>query len=160
MVLKPFHCTGLDEFEGAYRINVLGAIKVIQTWLPALKLAGGSSVVLFGSVAANQGMPMHAGVATAKGAVEALTRTLAAEYAGQHIRFNCISPSLTDTPLAARLLNDENKRGLAAKRHPLGRYGTPEDVAAAAFFLLSDDPDWVTGQVMGVDGGLSTLRLV
>jgi 3-oxoacyl-[acyl-carrier protein] reductase len=105
-----------------------------------------------------QGMPFHASIAAAKGAVEGLTRSLAAEWAPK-IRVNAIAPSLTDTPLADRLLNSDAKREAAAKRHPLQRVGTPQDLAAAALYLLSEDASWITGQIIPVDGGMSSLKV-
>ena len=119
--------------------------------------AADASVVLFSTVAVSQGMPFHASVAAAKGAVEGLVRSLAAEWAPK-VRVNAVAPSLTDTPLAERLLNNDAKREGAAKRHPLQRFGTAQDVANAALFLLGDESRWMTGQVLGVDGGISTLR--
>jgi NAD(P)-dependent dehydrogenase (short-subunit alcohol dehydrogenase family) len=125
--------------------------------LPSLKAADRASVVLFSTVAVGTGMPMHASIAAAKGAVEGLTRSLAAELA-PGIRVNAIAPSLTDTPLAAGLLRSERQRAAAAERHPLGRIGQPSDLAATARFLLSEEAGWVTGQVLNVDGGMGALR--
>lgn len=115
-------------------------------------------MVMFSTVAVSQGLPMHASVAAAKGAVEGLTRSLAAELAPS-IRVNCIAPSLTDTPLAERLLSSEQKRTAMAERHPLKRVGTVDDMASLAEFLLTDHASWITGQVIGVDGGMSRLRI-
>lgn len=141
-----------------YELNVVGALKCIQAALPAMKASTSPAIVMFSTVAVSQGMPMHASVAAVKGAIEGLTRSLAAEFAPR-IRVNCIAPSLTDTPLAEKLLSNEQKRTLMAERHPLKRIGTIADVACAATFLLGDDASWITGQVIGVDGGLSTLRV-
>ncbi|MBL7941248.1 MAG: SDR family oxidoreductase [Flavobacteriales bacterium] len=156
--LKPFHRLSMDDFLADYHQNVLGAVRVVQSLLPRLKKAGSSAVVFFSTVAAQSGMTFHASIAASKGALESLSVSLAAEYAGTGIRFNVIAPSLTDTPLAAPLLNTPEKREAAAKRHPLGRTGTPEELAAAAEFLLSDDTTWITGQVIGVNGGLGRLH--
>ena len=156
--LKPFNRLSLNDFQQDFQINVLGAVGVLQAVLPKLKRAETASVVLFSTVAVQTGMGFHASVAAAKGAVEGLTRSLAAEWAMQKIRVNAIAPSLTDTPLAKNLLSTEDKRDVSNRRHPLGRYGTPSDVAAMANFLLSDDASWITGQIFGVDGGLGSIK--
>lgn len=140
-----------------FELNAVKAVQCLQASLPAMRAAGTSSMVLFSTVAVAQGLPMHASVAAAKGAVEGLTRSLAAELAPQ-IRVNCVAPSLIDTPLAERLLSSDQKRVAMAERHPLKRIGEVADVAAIAEFLLTDDSGWITGQVIGVDGGMSSLR--
>lgn len=154
--LKPFTSLSTSDFISDFEINVLGAIRCIKATLPALK-AGNGSIVLFSSVAASQGMAYHASVAASKGAIEALCRSLAAEFAPT-VRVNAIAPSLTDTPLAAHLLNHEKKRELNEQRHPLKRIGRAEDIASMAVHLISDHGSWITGQVFAIDGGLSTLR--
>jgi NAD(P)-dependent dehydrogenase (short-subunit alcohol dehydrogenase family) len=123
-----------------------------------LKNAKGASIVLFSTVAVKTGMSYHASIAAAKGALEGLGRSLAAELASKNIRVNLIALSLTDTPLAENLLNTEGKRESSNKRHPLGRVGNPKEIASMARFLLSEDSNWITGQVIGVDGGISTLK--
>lgn len=153
--LKPFRGLKASDFQADLNVNLLGAVNVLQ-WAQK-SFAADASVVLFSTVAVSQGMPFHASVAAAKGAVEGLARSLAAEWAPK-VRVNVVAPSLTDTPLAERLLNNDAKREGAAKRHPLQRFGTPQDVANAALFLLGDESRWMTGQVLGVDGGISTLR--
>ena len=156
--LQAFERLRDEDFRDDWDLNLLGAVRAIRGALPALKAAApGAGIVLVSTVAVMTGMPMHASIAAAKGAVEGLTRSLAAEFAPD-IRVNAIAPSLTDTPLAARLLRTERQREAAAGRHPLGRVGRPEDLAAAARFLLSKEADWVTGQVLTVDGGLGALR--
>lgn len=157
--LKPFRSLKPEAFLDDFQINVLGAVKVLQASQKALKSApGGGSVVLFSTVAVGQGMPFHSSVAAAKGAVEGLTRALAAEWAPA-IRVNCIAPSLTDTPLAARLLSSDEKKEAAGARHPLKRVGTAEEIAALAHFLLAGNSGWMTGQVIGLDGGMSSMKI-
>ena len=156
--LRPFRSLKISDFQRDWEINVVGAIKSIKIAEKKLKKSEIASVVLFSTVAVQQGMAFHASVAASKGAIEGLTRSLAAEYAPK-IRFNCIAPSLTDTPLAARILSNEDKRLAADKRHPLRRIGQPEDIAQMAAFLLSKESSWVTGQIIGVDGGLSSIRI-
>jgi len=159
ITLAPFGRIKLSQFSDDYRINVLGAVLVIQACINGLKASGSSGVVLFSTVAAGTGMPYHASIAAAKGAVEALTRSLAAEFAASGIRFNCIAPSLTDTPLASRLLNSDEKKDASNKRHPLGRYGAPSELAQLAAFLIQPMSSWITGQIMHADGGMSSLKL-
>ena len=153
--LKPFHRLTQDDFLDDYQKNVLGAVRVLQFYFRTLKKNKGS-VVLFGTVASQQGMPFHASIAAAKGGLEALARSLAAEWA-PNIRVNIVNPSLTDTPLAEALLSTEQKRENAAQRHPLKKIGTPKDIAKAAVFCLEND--WVTGQSIGADGGMSSVRV-
>jgi 3-oxoacyl-[acyl-carrier protein] reductase len=156
--LKPFQRLSREDFLNDYQINVLGATDIIHLSLKALKASGDASIVLYSSVAAKAGMPFHASIASAKGAIEGLTLSLAAEFSSFKIRVNAIAPSLTDTPLAKNLLSTEEKKEASAKRHPLNRIGAPDDIALATQFLLSDHSGWVTGQVIGIDGGLSTLK--
>ncbi len=157
--LKPFRSLKTDDFLSDYQLNVLGAVSALKGIHRNLKSSDGlSSVVLFSTVAVGQGMPFHASVAAAKGAVEGLTKALAAEWSG-HTRVNCIAPSLTDTPLAAKFLSTDEKKEAAGKRNPLKRVGEVNDIAQAATFLLSDHSSWITGQIIPVDGGMSTLRV-
>ena len=156
--LKPFPRLTSQDFREEWEINVLGAVTFLQAFLPHLKKAGDAAVVLFSSVAAQTGMSFHASTASAKAAVEGLGKALAAEWASLKIRVNIIAPSLTNTPLAGNLLSTPEKREAAGKRHPLARTGTPDEVAALTKFLLSDEAGWITGQVIGLDGGLSSLR--
>ena len=158
--LKPFHRLTSDDFLFDYRVNVLGAVQIIQTSLKQLKNALGASVVLISSVAAKTGLPYHASISAAKGAVEGLALSLAAELASQQIRVNVVAPSLTETPMAKNLLSSPEKREASAKRHPLAKYGQPEDISHAIAFLLSEDSSWITGQALGIDGGLGKLKTV
>lgn len=156
--LKPFNRLTAQDFLNDFNQNVLGAVNLVQKLLPNLKRAGGAGIVLFSSVAVKLGMPFHASVATSKAAVEGLAKSLAAELASAKIRVNVIAPSLTDTPLAANLLNTEEKKEAAGKRHPLQRVGTAQEMAQLVSFLLSDNSSWITGQIIGVDGGIGSLR--
>jgi 3-oxoacyl-[acyl-carrier protein] reductase len=156
--LKPFHRLTEAEFLADFQVNVLGAIRVLQASFKALKQSQGASVLMFSTVAATLGMNFHSSIAIAKSGIEGLTKSLAAEWAIHHIRVNAIAPSLTDTPLAEKILNSPEKRDASAKRHPLGRVGTAEDLANLAEFLISDKADWVTGQIIGVDGGMGSLK--
>lgn len=158
--LAPFGRLDEEAFLEDYRINVLGAVRVLQKALPALSRGEGGSVVLYSTVAARSGLPYHASIAAAKSALEGLARSLAAEFAGKKVRVNVVAPSLTDTPLAAKLLSSDDKRKRSAERHPLGRVGRPEDIAAATCHLLSDRSSWMSGQVLAVDGGMSTLQSI
>jgi NAD(P)-dependent dehydrogenase (short-subunit alcohol dehydrogenase family) len=155
--LKPFRSLKQEDFQQDLNTNVLGAIQVIQHFLPNLLASPAATVVLFSTVAVQVGMPYHASIAVSKGAIEGLTRSLAAEYASK-IRFNCIAPSLTDTPLAGRLLSSPEKKVANGERHPMKRVGEASDLAEMAAFLLSYKSSWITGQIMHVDGGMSNLK--
>jgi NAD(P)-dependent dehydrogenase (short-subunit alcohol dehydrogenase family) len=147
-----------DDFLSDFRVNALGAALAVQAALPALKKSTGvAAVVLFSSVAASQGFANHASIGMAKGAVSALTLALAAELAPK-VRVNAIAPSLTRTPLGENLLGSEQMAASIAALHALQRLGEAQDIAALAAFLLSPQADWISGQIIGVDGGRSTLR--
>ncbi len=156
--LRPFKGLKPEAFETDLQLNFISMIKVIQSVLPNLLAADQASIVMFSSVAASMGMPFHTSVAASKGAIEGFAKALAAEYAPK-IRVNVIAPSLTDTPLADKFLNNETKQEKSAERHPLKRFGKPEDSAQMASFLLSDKSSWITGQIFHVDGGMSTLLI-
>jgi 3-oxoacyl-[acyl-carrier protein] reductase len=156
--LKPFARLKEEDFLNDYKVNVLGAVKVIQSVFNNLKNAGNSSIVLFSTVAVQQGMGFHASIAAAKGAIEGLTKSLAAEFASIKIRVNAIAPSLTATPLASQLISTPERKEASDKRHPLGRIGTAEELADAAYFLISPQSSWITGQILGIDGGMSSIR--
>jgi NAD(P)-dependent dehydrogenase (short-subunit alcohol dehydrogenase family) len=158
VVLKPFARIKPEDFVSDYQLQLVGAVKIIQACLPKLKNSSNPSIVLFSTVAVQTGFSFHSLVASSKGAVEGLTKALAAEFAPK-IRVNCIAPSITDTPLAASLLNSDEKKEANAQRHPLKKIGKPEDLANLAAFLLSEKSNWITGQVLHADGGMSTLRV-
>lgn len=153
--LKPFRSLRSEDYLNEWNINFWGAVKTIKHFLPQLQHAENSSIVLFSTVAVQTGMAFHASIAAAKGAVEGLTRSLAAEFAPK-IRVNAVAPSLTNTPLADKLINAEAKLKSAEDRHPLKKIGTPNDIANAVQYLLN--ANWVTGQIISVDGGMSALR--
>ena len=157
ITLKPFHRLSEEDLLKDFQINCVGAMKAIQAALPALKKSESASIVMFSTVAVAQGMGFHVPVAAAKGALEGMARSLAAEFAPS-IRVNVIAPSLTDTPLAGNLLSTDDKKEAAAKRHPLNRVGDPEDVAQLVSFLMSDASKFMSGQVLRPDGGLSSLQ--
>ena len=154
--LRPFKGLKPEAFETDLQINFISLVKVIQSVLPNLLASEQASIVTFSSVAASMGMPFHTSVAASKGAIEGFAKALAAEYAPK-IRVNVIAPSLTDTPLADKFLNNETKQEKSAERHPLKRFGKPEDSAQMATFLLSDKSSWISGQIFHVDGGMSSL---
>ena len=158
--LKPAHRVTDAEVMSDFEVNALSALRVAQAAFPALKASNfrTASIVLFSTVAVGQGFASHASVAMAKGAVEGLTRTLAAEWSPR-IRVNAIAPSLTRTPLAAAMTANEATATAIGNMHPLQRLGESGEVAELAAFLLSDKSGWITGQVIGVDGGRSTLRV-
>jgi len=155
--LKPFHRLSEEDFINDFKVNHLGAVKVIQQALKALKKSEEASIVLFSTVAVQTGLSFHASVASAKGAIEGLSKSLAAELA-PNIRVNAIAPSLTDTPLASKLLSTDQKKTANAERHPLKKIGTPKDIAKAAVYFLSEDSAWVSGQVFTIDGGIGSIR--
>ena len=156
--LKPFNRIKEASIIEDLNLQVMGAVRILQLILSKLKASGQGSVVLFSTVAVQTGFPFHAQVAISKGAIEGLTRSLAAEFAPT-IRFNAIAPSLTNTPLAEKLLSSPEKIEANGQRHPLKRIGEAEDIAEAAYFLLTDKSSWMTGQILHVDGGMSSLKI-
>lgn len=155
--LMPFKRIKPAQFAEDFELQVNGAVKVIQKVLPNLKAAGKSSILFFSTVAVQNGFNFHAQVAASKGALEGLTRSLAAEFAPA-IRVNAIAPSLTDTPLASKLLSSDEKKEANAQRHPLKTIGDPENIAQLGAFLLSDKSAWITGQIIHADGGMSSVK--
>ena len=155
--LKPFKRFSEDDFINDFKLQVVGATRVIKTLLPKLMKSENSSIVLFSTIAVQNGFNFHSQVATSKGAIEGLTRSLSAEFAPK-IRVNAIAPSLTNTPLADKFLNTTQKMEAQAERNPLKKVGTVTDIAEAANYLLTKKSSWVTGQVLHVDGGYSTIK--
>lgn len=155
--LKPFLRLKEEDFIRDYQLQVLGAVKVIQHLMPKLKQSNKASIVLFSTVAVQMGFNYHSLVSASKGAIEGLTRALAAEFSPT-VRVNCIAPSITNTPLASSLLNTPDKLAANEQRHPLKHIGEAEDSAQMAAFLLSDASKWITGQVFTVDGGISSIK--
>jgi NAD(P)-dependent dehydrogenase (short-subunit alcohol dehydrogenase family) len=156
--LKPFKMLKPKDFEEEMNLNFLSLVKVVHGIMPKLKKAENASLVFFSTVAVKVGLPFHTSGAAAKGAIEGFAKSLAAEYAPK-MRVNVIAPSLTDTPLAEKLLSSDSKKEKMSERHPLKRVGNAKDIANAATFLLSEENSWITGQIIGVDGGLSTLNI-
>ena len=156
--LKPISRLSLDDFREDFEINVLGAVKAIQKYLPKLKAGQQPSILLFSTVAAKLGMPFHASIATAKSGVEGLVKSLAAELAPT-IRINAIAPTVTDTELAAKLLRNEKMIENIKERHPLKKFLNPEEVADMASFLISDKASSLTGQIFEMDCGIVSVKL-
>ena len=154
--LRPFKGLSVEAFKQDLEINLISLIKVLKTVMPKLVAADNSSIVLMSTVAVQRGMPFHSSVSASKGAIEGLTKSLAAEYAPK-IRVNAVEPSIVDTPLANRFLNNDLKIEKSAQKHPMKRVGNSADIAETINFLLSEKSSWMTGQIIGVDGGTSTL---
>jgi NAD(P)-dependent dehydrogenase (short-subunit alcohol dehydrogenase family) len=148
-----------DAMIEDFRLNVVGAVQCMQAVAGGLKKADHGAALFFSTVAVQTGLQMHTSVAAAKGAVEGITRTFAAELA-PHVRVNCIAPALTDTPLSERFLGSEEKRNKMGEKYPLRRVGTVDDIAALADYLLGPESTWLTGQVIGADGGMSSVGAV
>ena len=155
--LRPFKGLSVEAFEKDFQINVTGAINSLKNVLGNLSASGNASIVFFSTVAVQTGMPFHSSVAASKGAIEGLTRSLAAEFAPK-IRVNAIAPSLVNTPLASKFLNNDTKLEKANERHPLGRIGSAKEIAQAAAFLLGEESSWMTGRVLQLDGGIGNLK--
>ena len=156
IVLKPFKQLSLETFEDDYNINVLGLLKILKFY--ESRLSDNSSLVFISTVAAKLGMPFHASISMCKSSIEALAKSLAAEWS-PHVRINCIAPSLVETKLAKRFFRNDKQKEMMSERHPLKTTGTTEDISSAIEFLLSKKSKWITGQVIGVDGGMSTIKL-
>ena len=155
--LKPMRSLKDGDLLEEYKINVLGALNAVKIYLPNLKLSEKASVVFLSSVAVQLGMPFHASVGINKGAIEGLTRSLAAELSPE-IRVNAIALSLTETKMTQRMVNTEDKKQGIAQRHPLNAIGTLEDVSNMLEFLLTPKSAWMTVQILHLDGGMSTVK--
>ncbi len=156
--LKPMNRFSIEDFKSDFDINVIGAVRVIQHYLPQLKQSSSPSIVLFSTVAVKLGMPFHASIAVAKAGIEGLTKTLAAEFS-PHIRVNAISPTVTNTELAAGILRNERIIESINERHPLKHFLNPEDVAHLAVYLLGDQSRSMTGQIIQLDSGIVSVKL-
>ena len=153
--LRPFSSLKLSDFELDYQINVLGLIKTLKFYHRQLSI--GSSVIFISSVAASVGMPYHSSISLCKSALEGLCRSLAAEWSPK-VRVNCIAPSVVQTKLSSRLFRTENQIEQMNARHPLQKVGQPKNITDAIQFLLSENSSWITGQVLNIDGGLSSIK--
>ncbi|MFT5751529.1 MAG: 3-oxoacyl-[acyl-carrier protein] reductase [Flavobacteriales bacterium] len=156
--LKPFNALSTDSFKEVIESNFLSLVKTLQQVMHHLKKLEQANLIFISTVAVKVGMPYHTSVAAAKAAIEGFAKALVAEYAPQ-LRVNVIAPSLTDTSLAKRLLSNDKKKELMDARHLMKRAGQPEDIANIPSFLLKYKSSWITGQVLGVYGGMSTLNL-
>jgi len=156
MLLKPAHLTSREAWEDVLRTNLTSAFAVVRSGAKTMRASGGS-IVLIASAAASTGLRNHEAIAAAKAGVVGLTRSAAATYARMGIRVNCVAPGMVETPLSEPLLASEKARSASVSLHPLGRLGTPDDIASAVCWLLHPDQSWVTGQTLGVDGGLATV---
>ncbi len=156
--LKPISSLKIEDFEQDFKVNVLGAVRIIQAYLKILKQGNDPNILMFSTVAVKQGMPFHSSVSVSKGGVEGLVKSLAAELA-PHVRVNCIAPTITNTPLAAKILRNEKSIENLANKHPLKRILNPEDVADLASYLISPKSKSITGQIFSVDAGMSTLKI-
>ena len=156
--LKPINRLSIEDFKNDFEINVIGAVKAIQTYLPALKKGNNPAIVLFSTVASKLGMPFHASVAASKSAVEGLTKSIGAELAPT-VRINAIAPTVTDTELASKLLRNDSMIEKMTERHPLRKYLKPEEVADMAGFLLSEKAASLSGQVFEMDCGIVSFKI-
>jgi len=157
VLLKPAHLTTPEEFHDTIATNLTSAFAVVRAAAPAMRSAGGA-IVLASSAAAQIGIPNHEAIAAAKAGIIGLVRSAAATYGAKGVRVNAVAPGLVDAKMTARLVGNEAQAEASRKMHVLGRLGTGEDIAAAVAFLLDPANDWITAQVLGVDGGLGQVR--
>ena len=156
--LRPFRSLKLETFRSDLELNLIGAIKTLQVILSKLQQSPSASIIFYSTVAVKTGMPFHSSVSSSKSALEGLTRSLAAEFAPK-IRVNCIAPSIVNTPLANKFLNTEDKIEKAAARHPLNKIGTAKEIAQLTQYLLDEKSKWITGQIINIDGGISSVKV-
>ncbi|MDH4402932.1 MAG: SDR family NAD(P)-dependent oxidoreductase [Flavobacterium sp.] len=156
--LKPIMSLGIDDFRNDFEINVIGAVKSIQKYLPTLKKGTNPSIILFSTVAAKLGMPFHASIATAKSGVEGLVKSLGAELAPK-VRVNAIAPTITETSLSSAILRNDRMKENMIERHPMKGYLDPEEVAGMAKFLMSDSAKSISGQVFEMDYGIVSFKI-
>ena len=156
--LRPFRSLKLETFRSDLELNLIGAIKTLQIILPKLQQSPSASIIFYSTVAVKTGMPFHSSVSSSKSALEGLTKSLAAEFAPK-IRVNCIAPSIVNTPLANKFLNTEDKIEKAAARHPLNKIGTAKEIAQLTQYLLDEKSKWITGQIINIDGGISSVKV-
>lgn len=158
IILKPFGQITEDDYKNDFEINVLGAVRCIKKYVNEIKTNENASIVLFSTVAVNQGMPFHSSVSVSKAGVEGLSKTLAAEFAPK-VRVNCVAPTLTKTDLASRILRNERIEENIANKHPLKRICEAQDISSMVTFLISEKSKNITGQILRVDAGMSTLKI-
>ena len=156
--LKPIGSLSIDDFRNDFEINVIGAVKAIQKYLPVLKKGTNPSIVLFSTVAAKLGMPFHASIATAKAGIEGLVKSLGAELASV-VRINAIAPTITETSLSAGILRNDRMKENMVERHPMKGYLKPEEVANMADFLISENAKSISGQIFEMDYGIVTFKI-
>jgi NAD(P)-dependent dehydrogenase (short-subunit alcohol dehydrogenase family) len=158
IIIKPINAVTEDDWRETVDLNLTSAFATVRAASRPMKKAGSGSIVLMSSCAARIGLLHHEAIAAAKAGVIGLTQSAAAGLAGSGVRVNCVAPGLTDTPMAGRLTSNDKSREASEKLHPLGRLGQPEDIARAIEWLLTEDSSWVTGQTIGVDGGLPVVK--
>ena len=158
ILLRPLHATSVEQFQDTMSLNLTSAFLAMKYSVPIMMKSGGGRIVLFSTVAARIGMPNHASISSAKAGIEGLARSAAADYAKRSIKVNVVAPGLVETPLSQHLLSNENSRSISENMHPMGRVGQPQEVGSLVSWLISDAPDWMTGTVIPVDGGLGNIR--
>ena len=156
--LRPLHATSSEQFMETINQNLVTSFNVIRATAKIMMRGNGGRIVLFSSAAASLGMPNHAAISAAKAGVEGLARAAASDYAKRGIRVNVISPGLVDTPLSSHLLASEQSRKISEDMHPVGKIGVPDDIASVAEWLITSAPEWMTGDIIPVDGGLTNLK--